>query len=361
MGNEVKNYHEITRDLGHWYDLHHRTLPWRETNNPYFIWLSEIILQQTRVDQGMPYYLRFIDQFPTVGSLAGAKEDEVLKLWQGLGYYSRARNLHATSKYVANELNGLFPADRQELLKLKGVGKYTSAAIASIAFGQAVSAVDGNVIRVITRLFGITNDTNDTQVLLQIDDFADQLLNRDTPGRHNQAMMELGATVCTPKNPDCDSCPVRQFCTAKRLDLVDSIPFKSKKIKRRKRYFHYLVAKNELNKFYLDRRQSRDIWEGLYQFPLIETLGNQELKSEEIQAFFDSDAVYISKVNQAKKHVLSHQDILTRFYHIQLNDENDRSYHQVEESDVHNFALPRLIDRYLEEHDLQTGKTVLND
>lgn len=222
----------IKNQLCAWYEQHGRPLPWRDSGDPYLIWLSEIILQQTRVVQGLPYFLKFKTNFPTVKTLAAADEDSVLKLWQGLGYYSRARNLHSAAKQVVNEFDGVFPETYADLLKLKGVGPYTAAAIASIAFGLPEAVVDGNVIRVISRLFGISDPVDEGSTLKSIKTKATALLDRTNPGRHNQAMMDFGSTVCTPKLPLCDRCPISKHCVAFGTGKTTELPLKTKKTKK---------------------------------------------------------------------------------------------------------------------------------
>jgi A/G-specific adenine glycosylase len=342
--------HNIPEVLDTWFDQNERLMPWRETRDPYRIWLSEIILQQTRVAQGTPYYLAFINQFPTIEKLANAPEDEVLKLWQGLGYYSRARNLHFAAKQVMMEFSGEFPNQYSSILKLKGVGPYTASAIASIAFGEKRAAVDGNVIRVISRLFGISEDTNQSVTQNTIQKLADELIKDSNPGRHNQAMMEFGAMQCVPKNPNCQNCPLSEYCIALKNQWVDQIPLKVKKLKRRSRYFHYFIIQDDSN-VWLHRRSENDIWNGLYQFPLIESSSNELNLPDAVFSILGSLSVEMIKSNKAKKHVLSHQDIYATFHHIKVKCLPESSFISSKLNEVHTFALPRLIDRYLESND----------
>jgi len=341
--------------LQNWYTENKRDLPWRSEPTPYHIWLSEIILQQTRVAQGMDYYLRFVDAFPTVYLLASAEEDQILKLWQGLGYYNRARNLHAAAKQVVKMHGGIFPDQYQGLLELKGVGPYTAAAIASIAYQLPHAAVDGNVIRVIARLHGIETPVDQGPTLKDIQGLADAFLSKELPGDHNQAMMELGAMICTPRKPNCVACPLRPECKAQKLGLIEVIPVKSKKVKRRSRYFHYLIV-NDGEKTAIQQRNEKDIWAGLYEFPLIETAVDESLTDEEIKAHFGLDRINVIRVNPAAKHVLSHQDIHTRFYHVALSLDQVANCKLVTFEELHTFALPRLIDRYLENNSPIDGK-----
>ena len=347
---------EVMRnELSKWYQKHKRTLPWRSEPQPYFVWLSEIILQQTRVEQGLSYFNKFAEAYPNIEGLAKADLDEVLKLWQGLGYYSRARNLHFAANQVMNEFDGQFPSTYNDILKLKGVGSYTAAAISSIAYNQPHAVVDGNVIRVITRLFGISESVNQSATLKKIQALADELLNELNPSEHNQAMMEFGALQCVPKNPNCEVCPLAIVCLARANGTVSGIPLKDKKIKRRARYFHYIIAINN-GKVIISQRGTNDIWGGLFEFPLIENDSVDFLTPSQLESFFTISIKSLLKVQSEKKHVLSHQDIHANFYHLEIDNVNDEKLNLVALSDLHTFALPRLIDRYLENHDLISGE-----
>ena len=255
-----------------WYLDNRRPLPWRSTTDPYRIWLSEIILQQTRVDQGKPYYLSFVKSFPKVEDLASASEEEVLKLWQGLGYYSRARNLHASAKYVSNVLRGIFPSNYKDLLALKGVGDYTASAIASICYGEPVAVVDGNVYRVLSRIYGIDTPINSTEGVRQFKQLAQELLDKKDPATFNQGIMEFGATHCKPQNPLCDSCHFAAKCIAYNQNRIAELPVKLKKQKVKSRHFNYLVFISDKGETILEQRKGKGIWEGLYECPLVETL-----------------------------------------------------------------------------------------
>ncbi len=246
-----------------WYLQNKRSMPWRETTDPYHIWLSEIMLQQTRVAQGLPYYLAFTKSFPTVFDLANASEDEVLKLWQGLGYYSRARNLHATAKYVANELQGEFPDNYKDLLQLKGVGDYTASAIASICFNEVVPVVDGNVYRVLSRHFGIDTPINSTKGIKEFKELAIELIDHEDPANYNQAIMEFGALQCKPKSPYCIVCPLNESCEALKTGKVDMLPVKLKKQKIKNRYFNYLIFSINDQHTIIQQRTGNGIWKGL--------------------------------------------------------------------------------------------------
>ncbi|MEQ9188057.1 MAG: A/G-specific adenine glycosylase [Cryomorphaceae bacterium] len=341
--------------LRNWYLENKRDLPWRDDPSAYKTWLSEIILQQTRVAQGLDYYLRFVEQFPSVEHLAAAHEDQVLKLWQGLGYYSRARNLHAAAKRVVEAYEGHFPDSYEALLSLKGVGPYTAAAIASIAFGLPHAVVDGNVIRVITRLHGIEAAVELGQTAREIQRLADDFLDHHHPGDHNQAIMELGATLCTPRSPHCPACPLNNTCMAFKNGTAERIPVKRKKVKRRARYFHYLIG-IESGKVAIQRRDTNDIWAGLYEFPLIETENKGMLSKDALEAGFNVDQMQVHRVNAGPKHVLSHQDIFAHFYHASFPLVKTAGYRIVSLEELHTFALPRLIDRYLENYDSNGGK-----
>ncbi len=264
----------FTPRLLQWYKENHRDLPWRTTHDPYKIWLSEIILQQTRIAQGMSYYHTFLELFPDVQSLAEASEDKVLGAWQGLGYYSRARNLHHTAKTIVRDYHGSFPADYQLLLNLKGIGAYTAAAIASIAFELPTAAVDGNVTRVIARYYGIEEPVDNTKVKKSIEEIAAELLDPKYPGHFNQAMMDFGAMVCKPANPDCLNCPFARECAARVKNKIHLIPLKTKKVKQKLRYFHFFLfcwPENNPEFLFIEKREGNDIWRNLYQLPLIET------------------------------------------------------------------------------------------
>ncbi len=345
----------VRKGLQSWYEQHKRTLPWRSKPEPYYVWLSEVILQQTRVDQGLSYFNTFIKTYPSIQDLAAAELDDVLKLWQGLGYYSRARNLHFAANQVITDFNGIFPENYEDILSLKGVGSYTAAAIASIAFNQPKAVVDGNVIRVISRLFDITASVNHTSTIKEIQALADELMDINNPSSHNQSMMEFGALQCTPKNPKCEVCPLETSCLAKTNGHVSMIPLKDKKVKRRTRYFNYIIAHYE-DKLVISQRGTDDIWGGLFEFLLIENSSSNILTPSEIEGLLPISVKSVGKINAEKKHVLSHQDIYANFYHIEINPVKDDKLNIVALDDLHTFALPRLIDRYLENHEVISGE-----
>lgn len=335
-----------TADLHRWYEREKRDLPWRGSTDPYAIWISEVILQQTRVDQGMPYYQRFLGAFPTVTHLAEATEDEVMKLWEGLGYYSRARNLHVAAKRVAFELGGEFPMTYDGLRGLKGVGPYTAAAIGSIAFGLPVACVDGNVTRVLARFHGISEPVDSTPVIRAIDRWAQEALDRSDPGAHNQAMMELGATVCLPKNVKCGECPVRSGCAALRMGTVDAIPFKAKRTKVRERHFHYLVL-TDGECTVIERRPAGDIWQGLYQFPMLEGMAPAEV-DEIVRAFPETAGGVYMGTQGPFRHILTHQRILAKFSVFRMDGLPDSLGQRRRWADMDGVAFPRLIHHYLD-------------
>lgn len=339
-----------------WHKTIDRPMPWKETKDPYKIWLSEVILQQTRVDQGWDYYLKFIDRFPTIQDLAKASEDEVLKLWQGLGYYSRARNLHYSAKYVVSDFNGVFPDKYEDILSLKGVGKYTAAAISSFAYELPFAVVDGNVIRVLARYFGISDPVDSSSVLSQISSLAQELLLIDDPSLYNQAIIDFGALHCTPKKAKCDSCPLNSRCISFQEGLVDQIPFKQKKIKKRNRYFNYFIIRDEKNKIVIIKRTDSDIWSGLYEFPLVESKENLSLdavykalqSSKHIEV---PDEISLKQLNvKPIKHVLSHQNIYSTFY--ELDDTSTvlgKGHFFVSFDKLRDdYAVPVLISKFLE-------------
>lgn len=332
-----------------WYTENKRSLPWRNTKNPYKIWLSEIILQQTRVAQGIPYYLKLVEHFPTIFSLAKAKEQEVLRLWQGLGYYTRARNLHRCAQEVVEKFQGRFPDNFKELQKLPGIGSYTAAAIASISYCEPVAVVDGNVFRVLSRIFGIDKDISDPETKDFFFKLGNELISKDQPDEFNQAIMEFGATHCLPKKPLCEDCIFKNHCIANAQDLQMVLPVKSKKQKIRKRYFYYFVIRKG-KKILLRRRDEKDIWQGLFDFYLIETKkaqsiekltrGNKILKKTEIK-----------EISKIYKHILSHQHLMARF--ISMNestlpqDELKNGFKYYTKNEIKKLPKPVLILNYL--------------
>lgn len=313
----------FANSLTHWYLKNKRDLPWRNTKDPYFIWLSEIMLQQTRVAQGMPYFLSFIDAFPTVFDLANASEQKVLKLWQGLGYYSRARNLHKTAQHVAFELNGVFPGTYKELQQLKGVGEYTAAAIASFSFDENVPVVDGNVFRVLSRYFNVETDILSGGAKKEFTALAHELIPKNNPALFNQSIMEFGALQCVPKNPNCGVCPLNSGCLALQKNKVDQLPVKSKKGKVKNRYFNYIVFLDENQNTIVHKRVAKGIWQNLYEFPLIETEGEIDFMHfaalVKEQNIVDNDISSIEETaTESLIHKLTHQHLYIKFWKVNV-------------------------------------------
>ncbi|MDF1518779.1 MAG: A/G-specific adenine glycosylase [Lutibacter sp.] len=338
----------FSKQLTYWYLHNKRNLPWRNTLDPYTIWLSEIILQQTRVEQGTSYYLRFINNFPTVFDLAIASEEQVLKLWQGLGYYSRARNLHFSAKYIVNDLNGNFPASYKELLKLKGVGDYTASAIASVCFNEPTAVVDGNVYRVLSRYFGIDTAINSSAGIKIFKQLAQQLIDENNPGTHNQAIMEFGALMCKPGNPDCEICPLNSSCFAVANNSIKKLPVKEKKAKIRTRYFNYLVVHSSDHKTKIVKREA-GIWRNLYEFPLIETddVIDMEAITEHaiFKELFDGLSAKVKLFdNDVLVHKLTHQHIHTKFWVVTTTASDHFS---IPWKAVEKYPVSALIDNFL--------------
>ncbi len=340
----------FSNKLVSWYQVNKRDLPWRNTANTYYIWLSEIILQQTRVVQGTSYYLAFVKAYPKVEDLANAPEDEVLKMWQGLGYYSRARNLHFTAKEIAANYGGKFPNDYQKILKLKGVGPYTAAAITSFAFGLPYAVVDGNVIRVLSRIFGVDTPYDTPLGKKQFQELAQELLIKENPSVYNQAIMEFGAMQCKPKSPSCSVCPMQGFCEAYNNNTIAKLPVKSKKIKVKNRFLHFLMIETE-GGVYLGKRKS-GIWQGLYEFPFLEffvRVNEKELLlSEEWANMFAGVKVEIQSISSEFIHVLSHQKIYAQFWEVKTNDINLRNHQLIAKEELENYPVSRLTEKYFE-------------
>lgn len=333
-----------------WYSVNKRFLIWRETKNPYNIWLSEIMSQQTRVEQSLPYYIKFTENYPTIFDLANALESDVLKLWQGLGYYSRARNLHETAKYIAHELNGKFPDNYSGLIKLKGVGDYTASAIASICFNAPTAVVDGNVFRALSRYFGIDIPINSSKGVKYFKKLANELIDHDDPGVYNQALMEFGAKQCKPQSPDCNKCPINNSCVAYEKKTVSQLPVKIKKGKVKNRYFNYLIINNETETI-LQQRIKKDIWQNLYEFPLIEE--SKELNEKEIithdvlKEHVAENEFSISLYNKNEiVHKLSHQHIHTKFWIVNLQ---SKIKNGINRTQVIDYPVPVLIANFVEE------------
>lgn len=337
----------FSETLIHWYNNNKRELPWRNTNNPYHIWLSEIILQQTRVNQGLPYYEAFTSSFPTINDLANASEDQILKLWQGLGYYSRARNLHTTAKFINANLNGIFPKQYNELINLKGIGPYTAAAIASFAYKEAVAVVDGNVFRVLSRYFGIEEDISLGKTRKTFQFLANDLISKKDPDLFNQAIMDFGATQCTPKKPDCAQCIFQESCFAFRNHRVDEFPIKLGKTKVTNKYFNFLIFRDSNNFTRIEQRTEKGIWQNLFQFPMIET--TKTVDNSEIIAMIETSYTKLQKINDMEIiHKLSHQKLHINFWEIQVDEISKENRISIE--DLDKFAFPIVLWNFLKLH-----------
>ncbi|PBQ34868.1 A/G-specific adenine glycosylase [Sphingobacteriaceae bacterium] len=347
-----------------WYLKNKRDLPWRQEKDAYKIWLSEIILQQTQVVQGLNYYLKFTQKYPTVKDLAMAPEDEVLRLWQGLGYYSRARNLHASAKLIHANFKGIFPSSYSQIKELKGVGDYTASAIASFAYDLPHAVVDGNVYRVLSRVFGIKTPIDASKAKKEFQELADQLLDKKNPARYNQAIMEFGSQYCKPSNPDCESCVLNDKCYAFKHGLVAELPIKAKKVKIRKRHFNYLVPIDKKGNLVIHKRQAGDIWQGLYEFTLIETdtaLTQQQLfKTKQFKEGLKSTFT-VKYTSVEYKHILSHQHLYAKFYVLMISEVFKKSSIKTGSGSsiltnidkLNDFAFPRLTGKFLDDCDLK--------
>ncbi|MEP6805268.1 MAG: A/G-specific adenine glycosylase [Flavobacterium sp.] len=340
--------------LINWYLQNKRDLPWRKTTNPYHIWLSEIMLQQTRVAQGTPYFFSFTKEFPTVFDLANASEEQVLKLWQGLGYYSRARNLHKTAQYVANELNGIFPESYNDLLKLKGVGEYTAAAIASFSYNEAVPVVDGNVFRVLSRYFDIESDISLPATKKEFTELARELMPKDNPAIFNQAIMEFGALQCVPKSPDCNVCVFNDSCLALQKKKVSVLPVKSKKLKVTNRFFNYLILEDPLGNTLIQKRTAKGIWHNLYEFPLFETteIVGFDIVSNAVQNTIFPSYIVLSIEECTETtviHKLSHQHLHIQFWKVKIAETIENGLNA---SKLKTFPFPVVIYNFIEKQEI---------
>lgn len=341
---------EFARLLIEWYHEHKRDLPWRNTNDPYLIWISEIILQQTRVAQGYAYYQRFIERFPNLESLAAAEENEVLKYWQGLGYYSRARNLHQ----AAISVNGVFPVKYEDILKLKGVGTYTAAAICSFAYNQPHAVVDGNVYRVLSRFFGVNEPIDSGKGKKIFASLAHDLLDKVQPALYNQAIMDFGALQCAPLSPDCTVCPFKNRCFAFNHNMVSSLPIKQNKTKTSERFFYYLLIRDNGN-IYLNKRTENDIWKNLYELPLIESntalAVDDFIRKQEFASIFKENSVVNVRLLNKTKHVLSHRIIYADFYELEAQDikmDFLSKYTRLNMANLELYPVSRLMHNFFE-------------
>ncbi|NKI31520.1 A/G-specific adenine glycosylase [Croceivirga thetidis] len=330
-----------------WYAENKRKLPWRSTIDPYKIWLSEVMLQQTRVAQGLPYYEKFVEAYPTVFDLAKASEEEVLKLWQGLGYYSRARNMHQTAKKVAEEFNGNFPNTYAEIVKLKGIGDYTASAIASICFDEQVPVVDGNVYRVLARYFGVDVPINSNQGIKLFKELAHKVMAKENIRDYNQGIMEFGAIQCSPKKPACLVCPLNESCKALEIGMVNKLPVKLKKTKIKVRHFNYLVVLDDFENTILEQRIGKGIWQNLYQFPLVESDNEltQKMLLKSLPDFLHG-VKEISLFNEKPiVHKLSHQHLNTKFWIVNIQEIGPDG---ISISDLKKYPVPVLISDFIE-------------
>jgi A/G-specific adenine glycosylase len=337
---------EFSKNLRAWYRKNGRKLPWRGTKEAYKIWLSEIILQQTRVNQGLPYYKKFLENFPSIEDLAGASEDQILRLWQGLGYYSRARNLHAAAKQVVSEFGGDFPADYNQLRSIKGVGDYTASAIASFAFDLPHSVVDGNVYRFLSRFFGVDVPIDSTEGKKAFAALAQELMDADFAAEHNQAMMEIGSQVCKPISPNCDDCPFSMACHALLYNKVSDLPVKGKKLTSKKRYFHYFLI-TDGSYTYIRRRNEKDIWQGLYELPLVEVFEAADFLPE-IPAVTQLLRPTMKSFPFTRKHILSHQELHASFWTVKVDATHAAKgdFIKVHQADLEKYAFPQLIMKF---------------
>ncbi len=338
-----------------WHQLVHRPMPWKGEKNPYLIWLSEIIMQQTRVEQGLPYYVAFKEKYPTITALANAPEDEVMRLWKGLGYYSRARNLHHAAKTVRDSFKGNFPQQYEEILSLKGVGAYTAAAIASFAYNEQYAVVDGNVYRVLSRFFGIDTPIDNHAAKKQFADIAAKLIQiSNKPAAFNQAIMDFGALQCSPARPDCETCPLQQHCFAAKHQMTDVFPVKEKKIAIRERFFHYLFIHHDEHIF-IRKRTHNDIWKNLYELPMIESkslLSWQSLKRNvDYKNFFGNTKFALRDLPVQTSQKLTHRKINAIFFDVEIRDilpENNYGCIRAHTDSLNNFAFPKTIDWYIQ-------------
>ncbi|NIG52216.1 A/G-specific adenine glycosylase [Chitinophaga sp. Cy-1792] len=329
-----------------------RTMPWKQEKDPYKIWLSEIILQQTRVEQGWPYYERFIQNYPTVSDLAAANEEEVFRLWQGLGYYARCKNMLAAAREITQTYHGRFPDKYEQINALKGIGPYTAAAIASFAFNLPYAVLDGNVFRVLSRFFGIETPIDSTAGKKEFAELAQKLLPKNASAVYNQSIMDFGATVCKPQLPECTSCPLQKKCNAYHQNLVSLLPIKSKKLQVKKRFFNYIIASFE-DKVYIRKRINNDIWQNLHEFILIETPAAEDstqiLNSTDFQSIFGKQPFEVARVSKQFKQQLTHQTIHSQFINIEMEQPVEiPGYLLTERSTLDNFAFPKTITTFLQ-------------
>jgi len=340
-----------------WYLSNKRTLPWRNTTDPYVIWLSEIILQQTRVEQGLPYFNRFLENYPTVSHFAAASETQILKLWQGLGYYSRGRNMLFTAREIQEKHKGVFPAAYKELISLKGIGDYTAAAISSFSANEMKAVLDGNVFRLLSRYFGIYTPINSSSGKKEFSELAQELIAVQKPSLYNQAIMEFGALQCKPKSPFCEACPLQAGCFARANGVVNILPVKEKKLKKRNRFFNYFFCRDAELGLLVKRRTAGDIWQELYDFPLIETLNDSDNEPEEfskqVKQYFGEFCKITSLIR--RKHLLTHQTIYVHFFALDnyiINFNQNAEIKWVSAAEFEELPLPKVISDFITGHSI---------
>jgi len=335
-----------------------RIMPWKKEKDPYKIWLSEIILQQTRVEQGWDYYNRFIAEYPGIDKLAKARSEKIFKMWEGLGYYTRCKNLIETARFIANEKKGKFPDTYEEIRALKGVGPYTAAAIASFAFNLAHPVIDGNVFRVLSRFFGVQANIQSGKGKKIFETLADELLDKKTPGIYNQAIMDFGAVICKPKNPVCKSCPLKTRCVANIKGITDKLPVKNAPIKKRSRWLYYFIVEYN-NKFYVRKRGAGDIWENLFEFVLLETAKRVTVenlkKTPDFRKLTGDNKIEIINSSKLYKQQLTHQTIQGRFFHLKAKKQMPlNTYKAVSLKELKKLPFPKFITGYLSENGVKT-------
>lgn len=354
MSKNTLSKADFTKVLLQWHKtLNFREMPWKGEKEPYRIWLSEVILQQTRVDQGRAYYEKFLSAFPTIRDLADAPEQQVFKLWEGLGYYNRCRNLIATARQIVDVYDGRFPSSYQEILALKGIGPYTAAAIASFAFDLPHAVVDGNVLRVLSRYFGISTPIDSTAGRRELTTIAGDLLDTRQAAAYNQAIMDFGATVCTPRNPQCASCIQQPGCFASEKGMTGLLPVKEKSVRKKQRCFYYIIAETPKDEVYIRRRTAGDIWEGLYEFILFETtdaIGPETvLQSDFARQLFDGQALTVRYISSIFRQELSHQSLQGQFITVRINSSlsKPKDYQLIPRRDLKTLAFPKFINAWL--------------
>lgn len=342
---------DFTRNLLEWNDFHNeRSMPWKGERDPYKIWLSEIILQQTRVEQGLAYYQKFIETYPTITALASARDEEVFKLWEGLGYYSRCKNLLATARHIVDDLGGTFPTTYDEIIKLKGVGPYTAAAISSFAFNEKRAVVDGNVQRVLARYFGITTPVDTPEGKKLFSTLAQSLIAEDSPAAYNQAIMDFGATICKPRNPLCNICVQADDCEAFKKQFVNEVPVKQKVLRIRIRWLYYFFIESG-DSVFIRKRETKDIWQNLHEFVLHETENEQPESADKfLDELLQHQSYHIISRSEVYSQTLTHQRIYGRFFRVKVNSkfQINGSYSLVKKDNINEYAFPKFINSYLQ-------------